>query len=100
MGAEINIYRVYNPRNGKFIVEGTVSDCAEKLGMTKDRFRRVAYEFRRGKYSKFNIYDVTDEYKQCGNLSYYAAAVKKWDDFVTPIREYYGIPVRHLEEHE
>ena len=96
---EIRIYRVFNPINGKFIVEGTASDCAEKLNMTTERFRRVNYEFRQGKYGKLNIYDVTDEYEQEKLLGNYRAAIKKWDDFVTPIREYYGVPVRHLEDH-
>ena len=99
MGVEYNVYRVYNPRNGKFIVEGTVSECADKLNMTTSRFRRAAYEFRQGKYSKLNIYDVTDEYdKDEVKKQSDAAAIRAWDDFVTPIREYYGIPVRHLGE--
>ena len=95
---EVNIYRVYDPRNGKFIVEGTVSECARKLGMTTDRFRRVAFDFKNGKYKKLNIYDVTGE--KYNIKEKYSDVIKKWDDFVTPIRERYGIPVRRLEIEE
>lgn len=98
MGVELNVYRVYDPRNGKFIVEGTVSECADKLNMTNDRFRKAAFEFKNGRYRKLNIYDVTDEYNKADIQKKYSDVIKAWDDFVTPIRERYGIPVRHLGE--
>ena len=94
---EIKVYRVYNPRNGKFIVEGTASKCADKLGMDIDRFRRVEWEFRKGKYKKLCIYDVTGE-EEIGIRECDRDVIEAWDRFVTPIRERYGIPVRHLGE--
>ena len=87
----IKIYRVYNPK-GKFLVEGTVAECAEKLGMTVSSFRDAAGKFREGRYKKYNIYDVTDE-ERTDIRDSDRDVIKKWDDFVTPIRERFGIPV-------
>lgn len=91
MGIERNHYRVYDPDSGELLAEGTVSECAEKLGMTIDRFRMAAFEYSHGKYYKYDILNVTgskDDVKK-----HHAAAIKAWDKFMTPIREYYGIPV-------
>lgn len=85
------VYRVYNPK-GKFLVEGDVFACAEKLGMTVKSFRDAAEKFAQGRYKKYNIYDVTDE-KDCEIKASDRDAIKKWNDFVTPIRERFGIPV-------
>ena len=93
---EEKIYRVYSP-NGKFIVEGDTEKCADKLGVDFTSFERATKRFKQGQYHKYRIYDVTDEnrslIRDCDR-----DVIKKWDDFVTPIRERYGIPVRHLGE--
>lgn len=93
---EEKIYRVYSP-NGKFIVEGDAEKCSDKLGIDMMSFERAAKRFKQGQYHKYRIYDVTDEnrtlIRECDR-----DVIKKWDDFVTPIRERYGIPVRHLGE--
>ena len=93
---EEKIYRVYSP-NGKFIVEGDVEKCADKLGIDFTSFERAAERFKSGRYQKYRIYDVTDE-NRSGIRECDRDVIKKWDDFVTPIRERYGIPVRHLGE--
>lgn len=85
--SDVKIYRVYTPR-GKFLVEGTVEECAEKLGLTVRGFQDAARMFKRGRYKKYNIYDVTDEIRERNR-----DVIKKWDDFVTPIRERFGVPV-------
>ena len=83
--------------NHKFIVEGDAEKCSDKLGIDFTSFERAAERFKRGQYHKYRIYDVTDEnrslIRDCDR-----DVIKKWDDFVTPIRERYGIPVRHLGE--
>lgn len=92
------IYRVYSPK-GKFIVEGDAEKCADKLGIDMLSFERAAHKFRNGRYKKYRIYDVTDEYDEDElRRKTDADVIKAWDDFVTPIREYYGVPVRHLGE--
>lgn len=99
MSKALKIYRVYNPLNGKFIVEGTVAVCAHKLGITTERFRRVANDFQKGQYKRFNIYDVTDEYDEEElQRKTNADVIKAWDDIVTPLRKRFGVPVRHLED--
>ena len=90
-------YRVYNPTDGKFIVEGNVAECAEKLGMTEKSFWEAADKFMKGRYKKYNIYDVTDE-KGCEIKACDRDIIKKWDDFVTPIREAFGVPVYKKKE--
>lgn len=87
-----SVFRVYNPVDGRFIVEGTASECAKKLGITEKSFRWAAERFKKGDYKKYNIYDVSNErestVRECDR-----DVIKAWDDFVTPIRERFGIPV-------
>lgn len=92
----MNNYRVYDGKTGDLIVEGTAEECAKAVNMRVGSFRSNAYLSEQGMYKKYKIvaYTVSDPKIQ----SEYAEAIKAWDDFVTPIRERYGIPVRHLEE--
>jgi hypothetical protein len=61
-------------------------------------FERAAHKFRNGRYKKYRIYDVTDEYDEEFRRKTDADVIKAWDDFVTPLRKRFGIPVRHLGE--
>lgn len=90
----MNNYRVYDGKTGDLIVDGTAEECAKALNMQVGSFRSNAYLSEQGMYKKYKIVacDVSDPKIK----SEYAEAIKKWDDFVTPIREHYGIPVRHL----
>lgn len=91
----MNNYRVYDGKTGDLIVEGTAEECAKAVNMQVGSFRQNSYLSEQGMYKKYRIVVVPDEtVPQAG----YMEAVKAWDDFVTPIRQRYGIPVRHLGE--
>ena len=89
---EVKIWRVYNPLNGKFIVEGTDIECAKKLGIAVRSFNDAARRYKEGRYHKYYIYDVSDEPENVDQKSE-RELIKAWDDFVTPIRERFGVPV-------
>jgi hypothetical protein len=78
--------------NGELLAEGTGKECAEKLGMTARSFSDAAQRFKEGRYNKYYIYNVTDEKREEANESD-RDVIKKWDDFVTPIRKHFGVPV-------
>lgn len=92
----MNKYRVYDGKTDDLVVDGTAEECAQALNMQVGSFRQNSYLSEQGEYKKYKIvaYTVSDPKIQ----SEYAEAIKKWDDFVTPIRERFGIPVRHLGE--
>ena len=88
-------YRVYDGKTGDLIVEGTSRDCAKRLGMSQNTFHATATHSRSGNYKKYRFEVVPDEpVLQTSDME----AIQKWDAFVTPIRERFGIPVRHLGE--
>ena len=88
MRKETTRYRVYDAWD-EFVVEGTARECAEGLGVAVKSFREMAAKFKNGKYKKYSIFEVQPEevWKSDRDLA------KQWDDFVTPIRERYGVPV-------
>lgn len=86
-------YRVYDGKTGDLIVEGTPAECGAALGMKTNSFYSAVAYSRDGYYKKFRFEDISDKPTK---LDEYKAAVAAWDDFVTPIRQRFGIPVRHL----
>jgi hypothetical protein len=92
----MNNYRVYDGKTGDLIVEGTAEECAKALNMQTISFKSNSYLSEQGKYKKYKI--VTCDLPEPRMQSGYAEAIQSWDDFVTPIRERFGIPVRHLGE--
>lgn len=81
---------------GSLLAKGTAAECAKALGMTEKYFRYVVSASRDGKYKGYVIEDITDyghqetdEWEQSRN----ADAIRNWNEFVTPLRKKYGIPV-------
>lgn len=89
-------YRVYKGDTDEIVVEGTSSECAKEMGVTRmSAFYDAVSRSRAGNHAKYRIEVVPGEtVLQAG----YMEAIKAWDDFVTPIRQRFGIPVRHLGE--
>ena len=88
-------FRVYDSKTGDLIVEGTPAECGTALGMKTCSVYSAIANSRIGYYKKFRFEEVSDKPTR---LDEYMAAVAAWDDFVTPIRKRFGIPVRHLGE--
>jgi hypothetical protein len=82
-------YRVID-RQGKIVVEGTSSECAEAIHCSHSHFHRLA----NGDvgYPEYWVVQLKTEPVQKGRDSDTADLIKSWDDFVTPIREAYGVP--------
>ena len=51
-------YTVYDGKTTQFIIEGTSRECAAKLGIEIQSFRRNKMRFNRGQYKKYEIYEV------------------------------------------
>lgn len=83
-------YEVYDPITNTLLVKGNAAECAEQLGMLRGTFMKAAIE---PNYKRFKIVDTTEYDNMPSPAEAYADAIKSWDDFVTPIREKYGIPV-------
>lgn len=77
-------------KQGKLLAEGTAAECGEKLGVSG----RVIYcHFASpGTYNRWDITLLPDEPDQVSIRGDMIDLIKAWDDLVTPIREYYGIP--------
>ena len=87
------IYKFYNS-SGDLVAYGSARECAEKFGISAGAVTARARACMSGESTAFRVVVEKEPLKEGEK----AALIKAWDDFVTPIREYYGIPVRHLEE--
>lgn len=81
------VYVISDPQTGEEVFRGFASDCAEFLGIPKDKFYRVAYKAMAGTYKPWDIrregdFDIEEQ-----------TAIQKWDAFTAPLRRKYGIPV-------
>ena len=84
-----NQYEIICNQTGKVVFTGDGKACGDWLGKSSDCVRAAA---RRGINISGKQYRV-----RCLNdnrdLISEAEAIKQWDDFVTPIRQRFGIPV-------
>ena len=81
-------YRVYD-RDGNLLAKGTAEECAEAIGYTLTSFRSaISPTYENPKY----VIQPEPREREKETRADLMAAVKAWDEFVTPIREYYGVP--------
>lgn len=96
-------YKVYSNITDEFLFEGTAEECAKFCGLSLSWFKEVTNDIGvccRGRYRVMEVYGTEDakQEKQVSSDSSMAAAARRWDEFVTPIRERYGIPVYKPEK--
>lgn len=53
-------YEVYDGKTTEYLFEGTARECAEWMGLTKKGFNSAFALFGKGKYRKYEIYEVED----------------------------------------
>jgi hypothetical protein len=87
------LYRIIDNSTGEVVVEGDLQECADAVGYSKSWVKDCVYcndgVLGSGKYTAENFCvddDAIEKHKGCADI------IKMWDDFVTPIREAYGIP--------
>lgn len=87
-------YKVYEISTGELLVSGGAEECAAFIGISKSWFREAAKEGLNLGQGKYQV-EVTNKErpKRKDESKLTKEAIQKWDDFVTPIRERYGIPV-------
>ena len=87
-------YQVFDSIERKTVLEGTAKDVAKFIGTSVQYVASCAREQRPMRKGRYYIVDVTEAVKlKSAPSPNMLAAARKWDEFVTPIREYYGIPV-------
>lgn len=84
------LYKVYN-LFGEQIAQGTTKECAAQLGMKETGFRAAVDRMRAGICRSMVIEEF--EYMPDSEIILMQDAAAKWDAFITPIREQYGVPV-------
>ena len=97
--SSVMTYRVIDRKTGEIVAEGSGRECAEIVGVRKERISEAAREHGKicgGKYRVERVGLTEGEPKELAEDGI-AAAIKRWDDFCQPIRERYGIKV-HREE--
>lgn len=93
MSEKGNKYRVIDNITDKKIFEGSAKQINEITGASMSRICEAARDGRTICRGRYRIIDISgDREKMTANNDMLSAA-KAWDEFVTPIREYYGIPV-------
>ena len=93
MSAYVARWRVKSKNTG-MVFEGTTEECAKFVGLTPEWFKQSAMEFGRcGRGGRYEIEEIYGQPEHSNVSSSELQAIRKWDEFVTPIREKYGIPV-------
>lgn len=86
----VSTYRFYT-RSGELVCQGTAEECAEQMGVTVSAVRNYVSRLPRpGR--KYDV-EVIQPQGEKELEKKHRDAAKEWDDFITPIREKYGIPV-------
>ena len=83
-------YQVFG-LNGLLLAEGNDRECAEQLGMNYNTFHTWLYKPDR--VIPYRIVALPFAAVEKVPTPELAEAARKWDEFVTPIREAFGIPV-------
>ena len=84
-------FEVYN-NFGQLIAKGNSHQCAEALEITQHRFLQYA-NLPEEKLKKWRIKRTYEPEGTLPKTWDCQQMIKKWDDFVTPIRERFGVPV-------
>lgn len=100
-------YIVTDPKTNNIIAAGDCHECAEAMGISVKAFYKAAMRSSTCGCRKYTVEEKSPEqvsavkdgdttikpleFEKKVDTSLVAAA-KRWDEFVTPIREYYGIP--------
>lgn len=82
---------------GEVVARGTAEECAKQLGIAVKTFRNNFHNQGKFVNSKWEIV-LTNEPGEKDRNSNTAAMIKRWDDFTTPLREEFGIPVYKPKE--
>lgn len=53
-------YAIYDGKTTQYIMEGSSRECAEYMGIKPESLRTLKNRFERGKYKKYEIYDVEE----------------------------------------
>lgn len=85
------LFEVYNTF-GDLIAKGNSSECAKALGISDVTFLHYANELY-ASTSRFKIVKTFQPEVTLAKTRETAAQIKKWDDWATPLRDYFGIPV-------
>ena len=94
---EYKRYTVHDKSTGDFLAEGTVSECAKALNLTIKGFQSAVKMAETVGHGKYEIVDLNPERKKvkwADSKNVDKALLEqaqKWDEFITPIRERFGI---------
>lgn len=93
---DVQRFKVFNIW-GEVVAKGTAEECAKELGISVGTFRnnfKNQGKFVNSKYEIVLTHEPGEKYQNSNT----AALIKMWDDFATPIREEFGIPVYKPKE--
>lgn len=83
-------YEVYSRETGELLVEGTITECASAIGLSRSGFNHAVNAKH---HSRFCFVDTTEEDEVTDRSTDVREAIKAWDAFCEPLRKKYGIPV-------
>lgn len=85
---------------GKFVVAGTIKECADAIGVAEGSLWHAIEKGRNRNYKQYQLKDITVYEKDEGWMqkSENIKAARQWDEFITPVRERFGVPVYKAKE--
>ena len=84
---------VYDTATDEKVFEGTSRQVSEFTGVSVGHVQNVALKNGTCAKGRYRIIDTGMHPEKQIDASSCSAAIKAWDDFATPIREHFGIPV-------
>lgn len=86
-------YEIYDHRTGLLVFAGTANECGEFVRIGVGTIRAAAEIENRVLLGKYTVVDVSNEVKNTDCDTQSTSPAQQWDEFITPIREKFGIPV-------
>ena len=86
-------YKVIDPATGQTLFYGSAREIAERFDTRADNILKAIKKSKNGTYRGFRIVLQAAAPEKVETSFEFVSAAKAWDEFVTPIREYYGVPV-------
>lgn len=92
MTPQQRVFELYDMKTGKHVFTGIAPECAKFCGGKSSNFLNSFHTSRSCSYHGYKIVLVQEASETTTFTGSDAAAIKRWDAMMTPLREKYNIP--------
>lgn len=90
---QLSKYALYDKVTGDLVFSGSAPECLEFCNGKPSAFCTAAQDPEHKTYRGYRVVQIERSPERTSPDKRLIAAAKRWDSFITPIRERYGVPV-------